>query len=153
MNEFNWTEFDAGNVETPSRDPVPAGEYTAIVTASEMKENKAGTGQYLALTFQVTDGPHTGAFVWANMNLVNPSEQAVQIARAELASLCKATGVMQPKDSTDLHDKPVVIRVAVRKDDNGNPRNEIKGYKPSGASPAPATKPAAKATVPPWKKK
>jgi hypothetical protein len=156
MNEFDWNEFNPNTVETPNRDPLPAGEYTATVTASEMKDNRAATGKYLALTFQVVDGPHTGAFVWANMNLVNPSEQAVQIARAELAALCKSIGVLQPRDSTDLHDKPVIIRVVVRKDDNGNPRNEIKAYKPVGTAPAAATtaKPAAKAaSVPPWKKK
>ena len=161
MTEFNWNEFDASTVETPSRDPLPAGEYVAIVTDSAMKDNSARTGQYLALTFQVIEGEYEGRFVWANLNLVHPSEKAVQIARADLAALCKAVGILQPRDSADLHDKPVVIRVVVRKNDEGNPRNEIKAYKPASAQPPktdsakpdPVKPAAAKSSVPPWKKK
>ena len=38
--------FNANNVE-PARDfePIPAGKYMAMITASEMKANKAGTGK------------------------------------------------------------------------------------------------------------
>lgn len=159
MSQFNWNEFDAGSIETPSRDPIPAGEYVAIITDSTMKPNKAGTGEYLALSFQIAEGEHKDRFVWANLNVVHTNEKAAQIARAELASLCKAAGVMTPKDSSELHDKPVLIRVAIDKDRDGNPRNVIKGYKPVGGTPAlAAEKPAAKAapaksSVPPWKRK
>ena len=77
----------------------------------------------------------------------------MQIARSELAELCKAVGVLSPKDSADLHNKPVVVRVALKKDRDGNPRNEIKGYKPA-AAPSPQPAAPQKATgVPPWKKK
>ena len=31
-------------------DPIPAGKYLAMITASEMKPNKAGTGQFLELS-------------------------------------------------------------------------------------------------------
>ena len=156
MSEFNWNEFDAQTVETPSRDPVPAGDYTAIVTNSEMKPNKAGTGEYLSLTFQIADGEHEGRFVWANLNLVHPNEKAVAIARAELAGLCKAVGVLNPKDSADLHGKPVLIRVVLDKDRDGNPRNVVKGFKPAASQPAKPAAPAkaeAKASTAPWKKK
>ena len=160
MSEFNWNEFDAQTVETPSRDPVPAGDYTAIVTNSEMKPNKAGTGEYLSLTFQIADGDHAGRFVWANLNLVHPNEKAVAIARAELAGLCKAVGVLNPKDSADLHNMPVLIRVAVDKDRDGNPRNVVKGFKPAASEaasqppkPAAPAKAEAKASTAPWKKK
>ena len=158
MSEFSWNEFKPAEVETPSRDPLPAGEYVAVVNDSAIKPNKAGTGEYLALTFQVIEGEHEGRFVWENLNLVHPSEKAVQIARAELASLCKAAGVLNPKDSTDLHDKPVLIRVAIEKDRDGNPRNVVKGYKPAASrQPQPAAaaapKAEAKSSTPPWKKK
>jgi hypothetical protein len=50
--------FDANNVE-PAGDfePIPAGKYLAVITDSEMKPTKAGTGNYLQLTFQVIEGP------------------------------------------------------------------------------------------------
>ena len=156
MSEFNWNEFDAKTVETPSRDPVPAGEYVATVNDSAIKANKAGTGEYLSLTFQIAEGEYEGRFVWANLNLVHPNEKAVQIARSELAGLCKAVGVLNPKDSTDLHNKPVLIRVVVDKDRDGNPRNVVKGFKPVAnqqAKPAAPAKTEAKSSTAPWKKK
>ena len=167
MSEFNWNQFDAATVETPSRDPVPAGDYVATVTDSEIKPNKAGTGEYLSLSFRIEDGDHAGRFVWANLNLVHPNEKAVQIARAELAGLCKAVGVLNPKDSADLHNIPVLIRVVLDKDRDGNPRNVVKGFKPATHQALPAAsqaasqppKPAApakaeaKASTAPWKKK
>lgn len=156
MSEFNWNQFDAATVETPSRDPIPAGDYVATVTDSEIKPNKAGTGEYLSLSFRIEDGDHAGRFVWANLNLVHPNEKAVQIARAELAGLCKAVGVLNPKDSADLHNIPVLIRVVLDKDRDGNPRNVIKGYKPVASQPAKSAAPAkteAKSSTAPWKKK
>lgn len=154
MSEFNWNEFDPNTEKTPSRDPIPAGEYVATITESVMKDNQAGTGQYLALSFQIAEGPHEGRFAWANLNLVHTNEKAVQIARSELAELCKALGILSPKDSADLHDKPVLIRLVIKKDRDGNPRNEIKGFKPAASQPPQPAAPAPKAAnTPPWKKK
>ena len=44
----------------PSSDfePVPAGKYLAVITESEMKPMKSGSGNYLQLTFEIIDGPH-----------------------------------------------------------------------------------------------
>lgn len=108
--------FDANQVE-PSSDfePIPAGKYLAVITESEMKANKANTGHYLQLTFQVTDGPYKGRNLWARLNLDNPNATAVQIARAELSAICRAVGVLAPNDSVELHDLPIVCNVDSRK--------------------------------------
>ena len=57
--------FDANQVE-PSTDfdPLPAGKYPAVITASETKPTKAGTGHFLQLTFQVVEGPFKGRQLW-----------------------------------------------------------------------------------------
>jgi hypothetical protein len=146
--------FDASQVE-PSKDlePLPAGKYLAVITESEMKANKAGTGHYLQLTFEILDGPHKGRHLWARLNLGNPNATAVAIAQSELSAICRAVGVMRPGDSAELHDLPLVIHVQCRKrPDSGEIVNEIKGYLPK-AAPAepPAVKPAAPG-APPWKR-
>jgi hypothetical protein len=144
--------FDANQVE-PSADfePLPAGKYPAVITESEMKANKAGTGHYLQLTFEVIDGTFKGRRVWARLNLDNPNAQAVQIARAELSAVCRAVGVLAPNDSVDLHNLPLVIHVKCRKrDDTGEITNEVKGYAKKEAPPA-AAQPAATNT-PPWRR-
>ena len=41
--------FDANQVEpTGDFEPIPAGKYLAVITDSEMKPNKAGTGSLLS---------------------------------------------------------------------------------------------------------
>jgi hypothetical protein len=151
--------FDANQVE-PSSDfePVPAGKYLAVITESEMKPNKAGTGSYLQLTFAIVEGEHKGRFLWARLNLDNPNPTAVAIAKAELSAICRAVGVLAPTDSTDLHDLPLVIHVKCKKrPDTGEIGNEVKGYSPKAALTEPAVKPAApsangRAATPPWKR-
>ena len=123
--------FNAANVE-PSRDfdPIPAGKYVAVIVDSQMKMTKAGTGQYLELTFQIVEGEYENRFLWSRLNLDNPNPQAVQIAQAQLSAICRATEVMAPKkDSSELHNLPLVINVACKKrPDTGDITNEIKGY-------------------------
>jgi len=145
--------FNANEVDPAvGFDPIPAGSYTAIITESEMKPTKTGNGRYLQLTFQIIDGDCKGRLVWARLNLENPSEMAVKIARAELSSICRAVGVMAPRDSLELHNTPLTIRVACKKrDDTGEITNEIKGFESvNGAAPVAPT--AAAGSTPPWKR-
>ncbi len=112
----NLSGFNANEVEpTTDFEPIPAGKYTAVITDSEMKPTKAGTGHYLQLAFQIIEGEYKGRFLWARLNLDNPNATAVQIARAELSAICRAVGVMAPKDSIELHDLPLLIHVRCKK--------------------------------------
>jgi hypothetical protein len=145
--------FNANDVD-PATDfeAIPAGKYLAVITESEVKPNKSGTGSYLQLTFQIIDGEYKNRFVWARLNLDNPNATAVKIARAELSAICRAVGVMAPGDSVELHDLPLVISVKCKKRaDTGEITNEIKGYAKKEAA---ALKPvqAAVDTTPPWRR-
>lgn len=122
--------FDAENVAPlGDRSPIPAGKYRCVITKSDWKPTKAGSGRYLEFVFQIVDGEHNGRMVWSRLNLENPNQQAVQIARAELSSICRAVGKMKPRETTELHDIPLVVSVSVAKrSDTGDPTNEVKGY-------------------------
>lgn len=147
----NLQGFDARN-EDPMADfeALPAGKYLAAIVESEMKPTKAGDGNYLELKFQVLDGEYKGRNLWSRLNLTNPSGVAVKIARSELAAICQAVGVLTPNDSTELHDLPMEVKVAVKKrQDNGELTNEIKGYaKRSSAVAAGANQ--SPGSAPPW---
>ena len=122
--------FDANKV-TPATDfePLPEGKYLAVITDSEMTPTKRGNGRYLEFTFEVIDGPHRGRRLWSRHNLDNPNPQAVQIAQGELSAVCRAVGVMRPKDSIELHNLPLLVSVIrKRRDDTGDVVNEIRGY-------------------------
>lgn len=149
----NLHGFNANNVD-PAVDfePIPAGKYLAIITDSEMKPTKNGNGSFLELTFQVIDGPYKNRLLWSRLNLDNPNKQAVEIARAQLSALCRAVGVMQPKDSFELHNLPLQITVKCkRREDTDEIVNEIRGYarkEAAGGQPQQET-----SNTPPWARK
>lgn len=148
----NLNGFNASQVE-PSQDfePIPAGKYLAVIVESEMKSNKAGTGSYLQLTFQVVEGQYKSRLLWTRLNLDNPNATAVQIARAELSAICRAIGVMTPNDSVELHNLPLLISVKCKKrPDTGELQNEIAGYaKKEAANGQPQQ---AATSTPPWRR-
>ena len=149
----NLNGFNAANVD-PATDfePIPAGKYLAIISNSEMKPTKTGSGTYLELTFQVIEGQYKNRLLWSRLNLSNPNNQAVQIAQGELSAICRAVGVMQPKDSAELHNLPLQITVKCKKrKDTGDVVNEIKGYSKKEATmglPQQET-----SSTPPWSRK
>lgn len=164
----NLEGFDATEV-APTTDfsPIPAGEYLAMMIDSEMKPTKNGGGEYLNCALEIIDGEHRGRRLWDRLNLHNQNETAVKIAQATLSAICHAVNVMRPRDSVELHGKPMLIKVALeeRDDKPGQWKNEVKGYlPPNGKAPATSQPPAhqmprpavsaapAQAAKPPWKK-
>ena len=147
LNGFNANDVDPAS----DFEPIPAGQYSAVIVESEVKPTRNGTGNYLQLTFEIIDGPHKGRLLWSRLNLDNPNATAVKIARAELSAICRATGILTPQDSVELHDLPLVITVKCRKrSDTSEITNEIKGYRKKELA---ADKPAQAATAtPPWRR-
>ena len=151
----NLNGFDANQVE-PADDlePIPTGKYVAVITDSEMKPTKSGTGNYLQLTFQIVEGEYANRLLWVRLNLDNPNATAVQIARRELSSICRSVGVLVPTDSADLHNLPCMIHVRVkRRSDTGELQNEIKGYSKKDVVAQPiAASDVGNGSDPPWKR-
>ncbi len=151
----NLNGFDANTVQPSAPfEAIPAGKYMAMIIESEMKPTKNGSGSYLQLTFTILDGPHKGRMLWARLNLVNSNQTAVKIAQSELSAVCRAAGVMTPKDSCELHNIPMTITVKVKKrDDTGELTNEVKGFEPKSAAAASKPQQApATSTTPPWRR-
>jgi hypothetical protein len=126
--------------------PLPSGEYPAMIVDSQMKPTKTPGGQYLELVYQVIDGPMKGRMVWSRLNLVNKSPKAVEIAQRDLSAICAAVNETNlVNDSAVLHNRPHLIRVefvpadydAVTKP-GGNRKdgNEVAAYKRLDGAPA-----------------
>ena len=144
--------FDANQVEpSTSFDPIPAGKYLAMIVESDMEPTKANDGSFLKLTFQILEGEFKGRQLWARLNLNNRNETAVKIANAELSAICRAVEKMTPKDSVELHNLPLVIKVRCKKrKDTDEIVNEISGYeKREAASGKPQQ---AQTNTPPWRR-
>ncbi len=157
----NEDSFDAENV-APSVPivPIPVGDYMVVITDSEDKPNSKGTGSYLQFVLEVIEGEYKGRKLWARLNLVNPNDQAVGIARAELSAICRAVGVMKPRDSSELHNLPLIVKVGMDiNKETKEQTNKIKGYLSKDAAKATPGTPAGAKTqaggppkTPPWKK-
>lgn len=143
LNGFNAEDFKDEYA------PLPAGRYTAMIVKSETKSTKAGNGSYLSLEIDIVDGQYKGRKLFENLNLDNPNEQAVNIAKATLANICRAVGVLHPKDSSELHLKPMSIMVSVIPESKDFPAsNRVKRWDaPETASPIQAKAPA---NAKPW---
>lgn len=161
MASLNGT-FDATQV-APSQafEVLPPGKYKVQITDSDMRPTKTGDGQYLWLEMEILEGEFQSRKLWDRLNLVNPNQQAVEIAQRQLSALCHATGKLHVTDSEALHFVPVIATVRVRPAKGDfDASNEIRGYEAAGAVSAPsrqaaATAPAATATQTsaPWKRK
>lgn len=149
----NLQGFNAAEVEPQSSfDPIPAGDYVAMIVDSEMKPTKNGQGEYLQLVFEVCDGDHTGRKIFARLNLNNPNQTAVDIAQRELSAICHAVGVLTPNDSSDLHDKPMTIKVKIRQSPGYDPQNEISAYKAIGGASGGGSSTASSKPKKPWER-
>jgi hypothetical protein len=150
----NLGNFNASEVEPSSTfDPIPAGKYLAAITGSEMKPTKTGNASYLQLTFTVLEGKCKDRLVWARLCLNHPNQETVRIARSQLSAICRAIGVMQPRDSVDLHNIPLVITVKVKKNEQtGDLVNEVKGFEPKAAGAGQPQQALITDNTPPWKR-
>jgi hypothetical protein len=110
------------------------------------------TGSYLQLTIEVIEGQHAGRKVFDRLNLDNPNSVAVQIAQSSLSSICRSINVNDPKDSIELRDKPLMVKLAVKPADGQyGASNDIKEYaEASGGVAQMAAPAAAPAATPPW---
>jgi hypothetical protein len=125
--------------------PIPVGDYKAVITESEVKQTKAGDGQYLNLRVEIIEGEYQGRIIFVILNLWNPNPKAVEIANRELATIVAAVGKPGAQNSEELHNIPMTIKVGIQPGQGEyGPSNRIKNYLPYSAQQA---APAAPITV------
>jgi hypothetical protein len=138
-----------------SYDPVPPGWYSARVHSAEVKDTKAGNGQYIKIRYDIIGPAHQGRVIFGNLNIRNPNSKAEQIGRQQLGELMRAIGLAEIQDTDQLIGGTCEIKLDIQAADGDYAaRNEVRGWKHGGAAaPAPAKPAAAAATKsPPWRK-
>lgn len=136
---------------------LPDGEYQLMLDSVEWRDTNRGDGRYLACKWSVVSpDQYQGATVYDNLNLENPSDQAVNIAKRRLKSIedCGQREFFAEDDmpGTTLNAR-IVQESYVGRDGATKVSNRIKSYRPSDSgavhvsteqsTPAPAPKPAA----------
>lgn len=144
--------FDTNTVEPREAQYslLPAGWYVAQVTESDIVALKSGNGQAIKLTFEVLSEGYRGRKVWSQLNIRHTNPTAETIAQQQLRELCDSIGIVRMSDTVELHNKPVQIRVKIRKSDNPayEDQNEVAGFKAAGGAVAPAMPTPARAAAP-----
>lgn len=142
MADISSLGFDANQVKpNEGFDVLPAGEYDVVIVGSKVEPTKSGNGKLVNLELQVLTGPYQNRKLFDRLNLWNPSEKAVQIARGTLSAICRAVNVLTPKDTSELHNKPLRVKVTVTNDETYGQKNEIRAYKSRSVAP-PTQEPA-----------
>ena len=155
--------FSAAELPQSDRnyDPIPEGWYDVEIKGAELRTTKAGTGQYIAVRYDVTGPTHAGRVVYGNLNVSNPNPKAEEIGRQQLGELMRAIGLGVVQDTDQLIGGRLSIKVSIRKSEQYGDSNDVKGFKalaggaapaaPSAPAPQPAAAPApAAASAPPW---
>lgn len=137
--------------------PLPDGWYDVRIASAEVRQTKAGNGQYIAVRYDV-DGPtHAGRVVFGNLNVRNQNPKAEEIGRQQLGDIARALGIPAVSDTDQIVGGSLSIKLTTRKSEEYGDKNEVKGFRARGGSAPPsAAKPAAAPTsrpTPPWMKK
>ncbi len=146
---------DALPVSDRNFEPLPAGWYTCVVNGAEIKNTKAGTGQYIAVRYDITGPSHQGRVVFGNLNIKNPNPKAEEIGRQQLGELMRAIGLPTVQDTDQLIGGQLQIKLEVRESEQYGASNDVKAFKSNGSAPPSASKAAPTSTkaAPPWVKK
>jgi hypothetical protein len=133
---FDVNELPVGN--TGNFEPLPAGWYTCTISQAELKDTKAGNGQYIKLRYDITGPTHQGRVVFGNLNIKNANAKAEEIGRQQLGDIMRAIGLAKVTDTDQLIGGQISIKLEVKQDAQYGASNEVKGFKSISGSPAPA---------------
>lgn len=117
-----------------SYDPLPPGWYGAVIAGADLKNTKAGNGQYIAVRYDITGPTHQGRVVYGNINIRNPNPKAEEIGRQQLGEIMRAIGLPRVTDTDQLLGGNLQIKLDIRQQDGYEPTNDVKGFKAAGGS-------------------
>jgi hypothetical protein len=118
---------------------LPVGEYLVEVVKAEIKPTKNGTGQYINLRLDVSEGKFANRVLWAIINIKNASEAAERIGRAQLGDIMRAVGLSSLSDTDQLIGAPLLVKVGQR-EYNGEMQNDVKAFKSASDNALPVAK-------------
>jgi hypothetical protein len=128
--------FNSGAAAKREFGCMPAGEYLFMIVDSELKNSTRTQGAaMLALKMQCLDEGFKGRLMFVNLNIQHPKPDVQRIAESELREICEAVGKggQMVEDSTVLHNTPMLVKIRVKKDPNGQyeDSNQPSWYKPA----------------------
>ena len=132
--------LDATGSKGREFEPLPPGDYPAVITASERKTSKSNSeNSFIEVQVLIEKPDGSTRKVIDRVNLFNTNPTTVQMAKKQLEEMVLATapgrsGNPNPnaiQNTEQLHNIPFMAKVGVKKgDDKYGPSNEIVKYMP-----------------------
>lgn len=95
---FNVNEQE----QTSAMGPLEPGVHKMYVYSAELKNNKAGTGDFFAFELRLVEGEGRA---WSNYTFNHTNATAVKIGRGQMADLLFAAGIGSFADANELDRK------------------------------------------------
>jgi hypothetical protein len=125
--------FDLSNVKAQGNDTLPAGKYVCNITNAELKDTKAGNGQYIKIEFTVKEGDSSGRKLWAQINVKNSNPKAAEIGLSQLKALLVCSSYPTPDKLSgigELNGLTVGVKTKVKTDEYGEKAEVSYFYEP-----------------------
>lgn len=123
--------------ENKSYDPIPEGEYGAIVDAIEIKDD--GKGSYAKVTYKIIGPTHANRLVWDRCFLTHSNPKANEVGKGKLHRLATCIGIPPATSSKDDY---IGCKVTIALEISGEFNNVKRIAKYEGAqTAAPVAKP------------
>ena len=112
------------------------GEHTATIIDSEVGETKNKEGTIVRLDYCLLDEPNGRQDVSEWVVIRHKSKVAENLGRAKMAKICKVLGVANPKDTQELHNRKLIIKIKHKEMDSGSMFCRVVGHLPAPTSAA-----------------
>ena len=133
MGDLSAFQFDANqwNDEPAAFVQIPDGEYNCVVQSAEVEENAKGT--LVTLVIQIIDSGEyinrtTKMWIYLAGHATAKYQERCSI---QFAALCKAVGVFNPQDTTEIVAKPFLCDMKTKKTDDGSSFTEVRNFRRS----------------------
>jgi|TARA_B110000495_G_scaffold186500_1_gene185092 hypothetical protein len=126
MSDFSFTAEDVQDDLQSDfyEEPVPAGDYKVQIKDTRYAANKAGTGHWLMVSFEIiSNGKQKGKDVANFFNVDHPNATAMEISKRDLSRMMNAINMKEFTDYEQLLGHKLQIKIDVK-----NERNEVKNY-------------------------
>jgi hypothetical protein len=142
--------FDASQVPETSFDPLPAGDYLVWITESDIPTDDQGN-QKVTITMEVIEPQqYAGRKAWDSFTLENyQNPKWAETGRQILATVCRAIGVMSPRETEELHGIPFCVRLEVDAWKDGSIHNKVVARWSTSSQAPPLKRAAPKAPAQP----
>lgn len=127
--DFN-TEEAAENAGDGEFKPLPKGWYRCRISSCSAEPTKAGDGLMVVARLDVEGPTHAGRVLFDRMLVKHPSETAQNIGRERYATLARACGLVNPKDTDELCGHLVEAFVKITTSERYGDGNDVTLYRP-----------------------